>query len=87
MENLILSSIVMACVTAIAIVFIVCFFKHLDSTGFAFKNKVAKDIQNLIETTDLLRFRNDSRIDELQGRARKLEQIINEIQESNHEQK
>lgn len=77
----------MVCVTAVVIVFIVCFFKHLDSNGFAFKNKVAKDIQNLIETTDLLRFRNDSRIDELQGRVRELEQIINEIQESNHEQK
>ena len=49
MENLILSAIVMACVTAIAIVFIVCFFKHLDSVGFQFKNKVVKDIQNLLE--------------------------------------
>lgn len=49
MKTLILSVIVTICVTTISVVFIICFFKHLDSDGFAFKNKVVKDIQNLLE--------------------------------------
>ena len=49
MKTLILSVIVTICVTTISVVFIVCFFKHLDSTGFVFQNKVTKDIQNLLE--------------------------------------
>lgn len=38
------------CVTTISVVFIYCLFRHLDSTGFSFKNKVIKDIYDLQES-------------------------------------
>ena len=87
MENLILSAIVMACVTAIAIVFIVCFFKHLDSVGFQFKNKVVKDIQNLLEfemKTNNTFYMREKEMKDMADRINKLEYIVG-IED--HEQK
>ena len=77
----------MACVTAIAIVFIVCFFKHLDSVGFQFKNKVVKDIQNLLEFETKANntfYMRDKEMKDMADRINKLEYIVG-IED--HEQK
>ena len=87
MKILILSAIVMACVTAIAIVFIVCFFKHLDSVGFQFKNKVVKDIQNLLEfetKANKTFYMREKEMKDMADRINKLEYIVG-IED--HEQK
>lgn len=47
METLILFSIAAICITAVAITFIICLFRYLSSTGFAFQRKVIKDIEEL----------------------------------------
>lgn len=47
METLILFSIAAICITAVAITFVICFFRHLSSTGFVFQQKVIKDIKEL----------------------------------------
>lgn len=47
MKTLILFSIAAICITAVAITFIICFFRYLSSTGFVFQQKVLKDIDDL----------------------------------------
>ena len=79
MKILILSAIVTICVTTISVVFIACFFKHLDSVGFQFKNKVVKDIQNLLEFETKANntfYMREKEMNDMSDRINKLEYIV-----------
>lgn len=82
MKTLILSVIVTICVTTISVVFIVCFFKHLDSAGFTFKGKVVDDIRNLLEfetkTNNTFRMREKEMM-AMRERIDELEQLVGKL--------
>ena len=93
MKTLILSVIVTIYVTTISVVFIFCFFKHLDSVGFMFKGKVVDDIRNLLEfetkTNNTFRMREKDMM-AMKERIDELEQIIGKLLDKipdTHEQK